>query len=69
MLDTTTGEVVEKTLKHETSEVREFYFTLTHPVRVGIEDWFGEWFTTWSVIGAGDGVGDGCVPGRSHTVR
>ena len=37
MLDTTTGEVVEKTLSHETSEVREFYSTLPRPVRVGIE--------------------------------
>ena len=37
MLDTTTGEVVEKTLRHETSEVREFYATLPRPVRVGIE--------------------------------
>ena len=37
MLDTTTGEVVEKTLRHETSEVREFYSTLPRPVRVGIE--------------------------------
>jgi transposase len=37
MLDTTTGEVVQKTLRHETSEVREFYSALPRPVRVGIE--------------------------------
>jgi hypothetical protein len=37
MLDTTTGEVVEKTLTHEGNNVREFYSTLPGPVRVGIE--------------------------------
>src|SRR6266849_5089244 len=37
MLDTTTGEVVEKTLMHEASNVRNFYSTLSGPVRVGIE--------------------------------
>jgi len=37
MLDTTTGEVVKMTLKHEGNHVREFYSQLPHPVRVGIE--------------------------------
>ena len=37
MLDTTTGEVVEVTLKHEGDNVREFYSSLPGPVRVGIE--------------------------------
>jgi len=37
MLDTTTGEVVETTLTHEGSNVREFYSGLPGPVRVGIE--------------------------------
>ena len=37
MLDTDTGEVVEKTLKHEAEKVREFYSALPGPVRVGIE--------------------------------
>jgi transposase len=37
ILDTTTGEVVEKTLTHKGSNVREFYSTLSGPVRVGIE--------------------------------
>jgi transposase len=37
MLDTTTGEVVRTTLKHEGSNVREFYSGLTRPARVGIE--------------------------------
>ena len=37
MLDTTTGEVVSMTLKHEGNNVREFYSKLPRPVRVGIE--------------------------------
>src|ERR1700731_556523 len=37
MLDTTTGEVVEVTVKHEGDHVREFYSSLPGPVRVGIE--------------------------------
>src|ERR1700739_3669029 len=37
MLDTETGEVVNRTLQHEGKEVREFYSQLPHPVLVGIE--------------------------------
>jgi transposase len=37
MFDTETKELVEKTLKHEGEEVREFYSALPHPVQVGIE--------------------------------
>jgi transposase len=37
MLDTITGEVVNRTLMHEGTEVREFYSQLAHPVLVGIE--------------------------------
>lgn len=37
MLDTETGEVVEKTLEHEGDEVRKFYSALPRPVLVGIE--------------------------------
>ena len=37
MLDTTTGEAVKKTLKHEGNAVREFYSNLPRPVRVGME--------------------------------
>ena len=37
MLDTETGEVVEKTLRHEGEKVRESYSALPGPVRVGIE--------------------------------
>jgi hypothetical protein len=47
MLETTTGEVVEVTLKHEGGIVREFYSSLPRPVRAGIEatgsmQWFFE---------------------------
>jgi transposase len=37
MLDTETGEVVNRTLTHEGNNVQEFYSTLPRPVRVGIE--------------------------------
>jgi len=37
MLDTETGEVVNRTLMHEGNEVREFYAQLLQPVLVGIE--------------------------------
>ena len=37
MLDTNTGEVVNKVLQHEGNNVREFYSDLAKPVRVGIE--------------------------------
>src|SRR3989442_7853709 len=37
MLDPETGELVEKTLKHEGETVREFYSALPRPVQVGIE--------------------------------
>ncbi|MGA8678462.1 MAG: transposase [Candidatus Acidiferrales bacterium] len=37
MLDTDTGEVIEKTLAHEGDEVRKFYSGLPDPVLVGIE--------------------------------
>ncbi|MGH9746313.1 MAG: IS110 family transposase, partial [Candidatus Acidiferrales bacterium] len=47
MLNVETGELVEKTLKHEGGAVREFYSTLGGPTRVGIEatgsmQWFLE---------------------------
>src|SRR3989449_10426584 len=37
MLDTETGELVEKTVQHEAEKVREFYSALPGPVWVGIE--------------------------------
>jgi hypothetical protein len=36
MLDTETGEAVNRTLTHEGNNVREFYSALPGPVRVGI---------------------------------
>jgi transposase len=37
MLDTDTGELVEKVLEHDGEKVREFYAALTGPILVGIE--------------------------------
>jgi hypothetical protein len=37
MLDTVSGEVVNRTLMHEGKEVREFYSKLPRPVLVGAE--------------------------------
>src|ERR1700749_4160866 len=37
MLNVETGEIIEKTLRHEGDSVREFYSTLPRPTRVGIE--------------------------------
>ena len=37
MLDTETGEEVERRLEHESGEARAFYSALQGPVRVGIE--------------------------------
>ena len=47
MLDTDSGELVEKTLEHDGEEFREFYSQLPHPILVGIEatgsmQWFLE---------------------------
>jgi hypothetical protein len=47
MLDTGTGEVVNRTLTHEGNGVREFYSALPGPVRVGIEATGSmKWFCT-----------------------
>jgi len=37
MLDTATGEIVERRLEHETGEAQRFYAALPAPARVGIE--------------------------------
>ena len=37
MVDSDTGELVEKTMEHEGAGVREFYSALPHPALVGIE--------------------------------
>jgi hypothetical protein len=38
MLDTITGEVVNRTLMHEGQQVREFYSQLPHPVKTRLPD-------------------------------
>ena len=47
MLDTETGEIVERRLEHENGEARRFYESLKEPAMVGIEStsytrWFAE---------------------------
>ena len=37
MLDTTTGEITERRLQHETGEAKAFYGALSSPARVGME--------------------------------
>ena len=46
MLDTETGEVIEKRLEHESGEAKRFYEGLKEPALVGIEaTGFTRWFT------------------------
>jgi len=45
MLDTETGEIVERRLEHENGEARNFYGGLSSPVRIGIEaTGYARWF-------------------------
>jgi transposase len=45
MLNTETGEVLERRLEHENGEARAFYGTLAKPARVGMEaTGYGQWF-------------------------
>ncbi len=45
MLDTETGEVIERRLEHENGEARAFYAALPGPARVGMEATFNaQWF-------------------------
>jgi transposase len=44
MLDRETGEIIERTLKHEAQTVREFYAALPAPVVVGIEATGSMWW-------------------------
>jgi transposase len=65
MLDTTTGEVVEVTLKHEGDNVREFYSSLPRPVRVGIEATGSlQWF-----LNLMEELGIGCQVGHPAQIR
>jgi len=65
MLDTATGEVVKKTLKHEDDNVREFYSTLPGPVRVGIEATGSmQWF-----VNLMEELGIECLVGHPAEIR
>jgi len=65
MLETTTGEMVNLTLKHEGNEVREFYSQLPRPVLVGIEATGSmHWFLTLM-----DELGIECWVGHPATIR
>jgi transposase len=65
MLDTTTGEVGNATLKHEGSIVREFYANLPRPARVGIEaTGCMQWF-----VNLMEELGIECLVGHPATIR
>ena len=65
MLDTGTGEVVNRTLTHEGNNVREFYSTLPAPVRVGIEATGSmKWFLQLM-----EELGIDCQVGHPATIR
>jgi hypothetical protein len=66
MVDTGTGEFIEKTLPHEGSGVGEFYAALEGPVVVGIEatgamQWFLELVVSSAARRADDNCADGYV--------
>ena len=45
MVDTETGELVERRLEHENGEAKKFYAGLRGPVRVGMEaTGYAQWF-------------------------
>ncbi len=45
MMDTATGELVERRLEHENGEARAFYASLAKPARVGMEaTGYAQWF-------------------------
>ena len=65
MFDTGTGEVVNRTLTHEGSSVREFYSTLPGAVRVGIEATGSiKWF-----LHLMEELGIDCQVGHPATIR
>ena len=65
MLDTGTGEAVNRTLPHEGNSVREFYSTLPGPVRVGIEATGSmKWFLQLM-----EELGIDCQVGHPATIR
>src|SRR5271170_7009682 len=65
MLDSTTGEVVKATLKHDGNTVREFYSNLPRPVRVGIEATGSmQWF-----VNLMEELGIECLVGHPEEIR
>jgi transposase len=65
MLDTATGEVVNRTRAHEGNSVREFYSGLPRPVRVGIEATGSmKWF-----VNLMEELGIDCQVGHPATIR
>jgi hypothetical protein len=65
LLDTTTGEVVKTTLKHEGNIVREFYGNLPRPARVGIGATGSmQWF-----VNLMEELGIECRVGHPATIR
>jgi transposase len=65
MLDTATGEMVKTTLQHAGSSVREFYSSLTRPVRVGIEATGSmQWF-----VNLMEELGIECLVGHPAEIR
>ena len=63
MLDDDTGEVVERTLKHEGDQVREFYAALPAPVVVGLLSVRGALYCG-SIIGTRRRLGPGWAEPR-----
>ena len=65
MLDTETGEVVEKPLDHESGEARRFYEGLKEPALVGIESTgYARWFADMLA-----GLGHELVVGEAAKIR
>lgn len=65
MLDTETGEVVEKRLEHESGEARAFYEGLKGPALVGIESTgYARWFAEMLA-----GLGHELVVGEAAKIR
>ena len=65
MLDTVSGEVVNRTLQHEGNQVREFYSQLPCPVLVGIEATGSmHWF-----LNLMEELGIECRAGHPATIR
>jgi hypothetical protein len=65
MLDTATGEIEKRTLKHEGDTVREFYSQLPGPVRVGIEATGSmQWF-----VNLMEELGIECLVGHPAEIR